>query len=159
MTTYTAWYDKQKGLFTIQNAKGVPVFKQLPVRSGQAGYLNAPWVRSMGAIPTNKEVGSGKLYIHTTPTKDPKGDLNNDGIGLFFPISDSLTRTDIIRGHNALEIRWWIGLHGENRYLGSAGCIVLLWNTNSRKRTVVSLYQWLQNLAKQGVKAIELKVF
>lgn len=159
MTTYKAWYDKKKGLFTIQNDKGIKLFERLFVRSGQAGYLNAPWVRNTGAIPTNKQVAGNKLYIHTTPVKDAKGDFNNDGIGLFFPISDSLTRKDIIRGLNPREERWHIGLHPENKYNGSAGCIVLLWNTVNRKKKVSSLFTWLECLAMKSIKAIELEVF
>lgn len=157
MVTYKAWYDKDKGLFTIQDDKGVPVFKRLPVRSGQRGFLNKPWVRSKGAIPTNKQVAGGKLYLHTTPIKDPKGDFNNNGIGLFFPISDSLDQTLMIRGVNAGELREAIGLHPENRWVGSLGCIVVVW-WRSKKR-IEKLFDWLKSLAKQGVKAIELEVF
>jgi hypothetical protein len=157
MTTYKAWYDKKKGLFTIQDAKGVPVFKRLLVRSGQRGFLNSPWVRQKGAIPTNKQVAGGKLYIHTTSIKDPKGDFNNDGIGLFFPISDSLEQTLQIRGLKDRELREAIGLHPENKWDGSLGCIVLVWWKS--KARIEKLFSWLQELNKQGVKAIELEVF
>ena len=161
------YYDKKKGLLTVQDDAGYPVvfeykgkpfkFKQLPSRSGQAGYLNAPWTRSRGAIPYNEQVKTGELYLHLQPVKDPRGDFNNNGIGLFFPISDSKDQVRTIKGHHSLEVRFDIGLHPENKYAGSAGCIVLLWNTPERKEMVDALFSWLQ-LQSKTVKLIELEV-
>ena len=157
------FYAKKAGQLTVQDDNGIPItfngftFKQLPVRSGQAGYLNAPWTRSRGAIPYNHQVKSGKLYIHLQPVKDPRGDFNNNGIGLFFPISDSTEQTKTIKGFFSREVRFDIGLHPENKYQGSQGCIVLLWDSKVRKETADALMDWLQMQSK-SVKCIELKV-
>lgn len=164
---FKIFYAKKAGQLTVQDHAGVPivfqhkgkshVFKQLPVRSGQAGYLNAPWTRSRGAIPYNHQVKSGKLYIHLRPVEDRRGDFNNDGIGLFFPISDSTEQTKTIKGDDAREVRFDIGLHPENRWVGSAGCIVLVWDTKAKKEVAEALLEWLQ-LQRKAVKCIELKV-
>jgi hypothetical protein len=162
-----AYYDKKKGLLTFQDDAGYPIvfqhkgksykFKQLPVRSGQAGYLNAPWVRSRGAIPYNAQVKTGELYIHLKPVEDPRGDFNNNGIGLFFPISDSVEQRKTIKGYEVREVRFDMGLHPENKWVGSAGCIVLVWNTKERKEAVDALLEWLQ-LQGKLIKFIELEV-
>ena len=161
------FYAKKAGQLTVQDDAGYPIvfvhkgktykFKQLPVRSGQAGYLNAPWTRSVGAIPYNHQVKTNELYIHLQPVKDSRGDFNNDGIGLFFPISDSKDQVRTIKGADAREVRFDIGLHPENRWVGSAGCIVLLWNTPERKEMVEALFAWLK-LQSKTVKLIELEV-
>lgn len=159
----TIFYAKKAGHFTVQDEDGIPIshngftFKQLPARSGQAGYLNAPWTRSRGAIPYNHQVKGGKLYLHLQPVKDPRGDFNNNGIGLFFPISDSTEQTKTIKGFFSREVRFDIGLHPENRWNGSAGCIVLLWDNPQRESTVKALFDWLELQAKTK-KYIELKV-
>jgi hypothetical protein len=161
------FYAKKAGQLTVQDHAGYPitfthnkkshVFKQLPVRSGQAGYINAPWVRRLGAIPYNREVKSGKLYIHLQPVEDPRGDFNNNGIGLFFPISDSTEQTRRIEGEHWSEVRFDIGLHPENKYPGSQGCIVLVWDTKAKKEVVDAFLEWLQ-LQSKAVKCIELEV-
>jgi hypothetical protein len=162
------FYAKEAGHLTLQDHAGYAIsflhnkkthlFKQMPVRSGQAGYLNAPWVNSKGAIPLTSQVGTKKLYLHLAPIVDKDGTFDLNGIGLFFPISDSVERTDIIRGNNSKENRWVIGLHPENKWVGSAGCIVLLWNNKPRKAKVEALFAWLLMQAKAGVKNIELEV-
>ncbi len=164
---FKIFYAKKAGQLTVQDHAGYPitfiykkkshVFKQLPVRSGQAGYLNAPWVRSRGAIPYNREVKSGKLYIHLQPVEDPRGDFNNNGIGLFFPISDSTEQTKTIKGDDAREVRFDVGLHPENKWVGSAGCIVLVWDTPAKREVAEALMEWLQ-LQKKNFKYIELEV-
>jgi hypothetical protein len=74
------------------------------------------------------------------------------GIGEFYPIStngDGLT----IVGKDPAQRRYEIGLHEENMWAGSAGCIVIV-NPNDWQ----AIRQELKAIAKTGVDKIKIEV-
>ena len=142
------FYDRRKGsiegVLTVMDATGKKLLDKLPARSGQNGYTETNWVPAKSPIPLWQPQIS--YYLHLSPVQN--GEVfptKASGIGLFFPISTHPSNPDLIeQGKNR---RWHVGLHPENAYPGSAGCIVLLWNTPARKRKVEALFSLL---AEQG---------
>jgi hypothetical protein len=66
----------------------------------------------------------------------------------FFPISSGDNR-NLIMQPGGPGLRENVGLHKENKFDGSVGCIVLLWDTASRSRQVDKLFAFLNNLSKE----------
>lgn len=152
-----AYYDRKKdsieGLFTLI-VNGKEVFKQLPARSGQRFYENTNFVSGKSPIPL---LGKKTEYQLVTKAVDngeviPKG----GGIGRFYPICTDIANPMVIRFPEGS--RFAIGLHPENRWPGSAGCIVLLVNTPQRERAVRDLFLMLDNLHTKGVNNFPLTV-
>ncbi|MCS6267755.1 MAG: hypothetical protein H2174_09345 [Vampirovibrio sp.] len=153
------FYDRRKGsidgfLTVIDATTGKKLLDKLPARSGQNGYTETNWVPAKSPIPLWQP--QVNYYLHLTPIENgevfPK---TASGIGLFFPISTHPHNPDLIeQGKNR---RWHMGLHPENAYPGSAGCIVLLWNTPVRKAKVKALFTLLQDLGKTQA-VVELTV-
>jgi hypothetical protein len=146
------FYDRRDGtidgFLTVLNTKtGQKLVDKLPARSGQNGYTQTNWVPAKSPIPLWQPQVT--YYLHLNFIADPLGQvfpLSPGGIGLFFPISTHPHNPQLIeQGANR---RWHVGLHPENAYPGSAGCIVLLWDTPSRKRKVEALFQLLLQLGK-----------
>lgn len=150
MRGLTAWYDRVPnsidGFFTLQDATGKKLFDRLPARSGQRGWTNTSWERGKSPIPYSSEI-KGQYHLWLRPVNNGVK-LDDDGIGLFWPISSSPTSRDRIYSKDFRKERHAVGLHGENRWNGSAGCIVLLWDTTPRKEQVLSLYKTLEQAAK-----------
>ena len=153
------FYDRRKGsidgfLTVIDATTGKKLLDKLPARSGQNGYTETNWVPAKSPIPHWQP--KVDYYLHLTPIHN--GDdfpTQTSGIGLFFPISTHQHNPDLIeQGRNR---RWHVGLHPENAYPGSAGCIVLLWNTPVRKAKVKALFTLLKELGKTQ-SVVELTV-
>ena len=143
------FYDRRKGsiegFLTVIDATGKKLLDKLPARSGQNGYTETNWVPAKSPIPLWQP--QVDYYLHLNPIQNgevfPK---KASGIGLFFPISTHPHNPHLIeQGHNR---RWHVGLHPENAYPGSAGCIVLLWDTPVRKEKVETLFRLLMELRK-----------
>lgn len=145
-----AYFDREKGHFTL-NVDGVEKFKQLPARSGQRGFENTNWVTGKSPCP------KGKLYLWLHP-KDMGVLPKNKEIGEFYPISSSPDNMNIIQEENGSRKRLYVGLHPENAFAGSAGCVVLLWDTLDKKLKMEALFAFLRGLSKT-IKYIELEVF
>jgi hypothetical protein len=144
------FYDRRKGsiegFLTVLDATGKKLFDKLPARSGQNGYTQTNWVPAKSPIPLWQP--SVDYYLHLTPIHNGSDDFptNASGTGLFFPISTHPHNPDLIeQGNNR---RWHVGLHPENSYPGSAGCLVLLWNTPARNRRVEALFALLLEQGK-----------
>jgi len=144
------FYDRRKGsidgfLTVIDATTGKKLLDKLPARSGQNGYTETNWVPAKSPIPLWQP--QVNYYLHLTPIENGTVfPTTASGIGLFFPISTHPYNPDLIeQGNNR---RWHVGLHPENAYPGSAGCIVLLWNTPVRKAKVQALFALLQDLGK-----------
>ena len=149
----TAYFDRDKsgidGFFTLQqviDGKATKLFERLPARSGQRGFTHIEWVRGKSAIP----FGPFRLW---TDSIKPEKKASFDGIGEFFPISNGDNKR-LIQGTGTAQ-RWDIGLHRENQYPGSAGCIVLLDNRPDLDDKVTRLFAFLRS---QEVPYIELNV-
>lgn len=156
-----AYFDRNpqnvEGFFTLVEIEGLevkPLFQRLPARSGQAGYTKTDWVRGKSPIPY------GKHLLWLSPLDTGKfADYN--GIGEFYPISNREGSKRMIwtekPSSSFLGVRQDIGLHPENKYPGSAGCIVLLVDTPERKQRVTDLFNYLREQGKSQ-KKIALEV-
>lgn len=153
---YTLYVDRKlgaiNGVLTLQRViDGVPykIFDKLPIASGRNGFVNSKdqdFIRSKGAIPF------GDHWISTK--KEP---LWMEPKGTPFYVISSKPNERVIYGPNG-KTRHDIGLHLENNYAGSAGCVVLLHNTPERKRMAYLLFDELDRLNAQGIKFIRVKV-
>lgn len=147
----TAWYNRQPGtvdgFFTLQN-NDRQLFTRMPARSGQRGFTDTSWERGKSPIP----YGVHTLFL----TPSSIGQLpTGAGIGEFYPIGGAINPR-VIQGGVA-QRRWDIGLHPENAYPGSAGCIVLRWDTPAWRIQVERLFIFLRKLAKTQ-KTMRLEV-
>lgn len=142
------------GILTVQaayNGKPFKRFEQIPVRSGQQSHADLEWIRGKSPIPF------GDWFLHLASYKPDQWPGDSDNIGEFFPISSSPIQTQIIyKGHLKREA---IGLHPENNFKGSAGCIVALHDTPEYKASVSGLFQYLRTLRQGGYEHLALKVF
>lgn len=149
---FKAYFDRKldsiNGLFTIQaEHTGIKLFTRLPARSGQEGYSITSWVRGKSPIPYSNDLGNTELKIHLKCPKQLQHWPSGGEVGEFWPISNSEQDTSTIQGISRDFIRKDIGLHPENQYKGSAGCIVLLWDTPERKASLIKLHNFLMALA------------
>lgn len=144
------------GQFTIQKVEnGIvkPIFKRIHVRSGQAGFTKTHWVRKKSPIPAGLE-----YWIHLQPVGEGTH-AGATGIGEFWPISNSRTNVQHIiePGPKPVGVpineRWDIGLHEENKWDGSAGCIVIV-----KENEAHEIFEYLDQLRKTE-KLLPLKVF
>jgi hypothetical protein len=138
---YRAFFDRQpgtiEGFFTIQDEHGKPVFKRLQARSGQNGHTNTDWVRGKSPIP----YGNHYLWIGYPVGVGTRA--GKTGIGEFYPISNMAGDRDLIQGPAPQILRRSIGLHAENAYRGSAGCIVLV----DVEQAYAEVFPWLRKIA------------
>ena len=125
--SYTAFFDRDTttvdGWFTIQefNRKTGRVTKlinRVAARSGQAGYTDTDWVTGQSPIPR------GTHTLYTAPLNKGQ-DAGATGIGEFYPIDNCGDRTSIWTANRRFR-RLNIGLHEENKWRGSAGCVVIV---------------------------------
>lgn len=144
---YKAFYDRRPdtvdGYFTIQDEHRNPVFKRLLARSGQMRAVGTNWMRGQSPIPFSKDVAGEKHYLWLN-SLHPHSKAGAYGIGEFFPISSSLKDKDLIQGPRPDLIRRSIGLHAENKYPGSAGCIVIV----DTDKAYNEVFPFLRDLAK-----------
>ena len=165
----TCYYDRNpeniEGLFTIRTIdkvsnKVVKEITKLSARSGQRGETKSSWKRGSSPIPWTQE--SKVTYIQSFINEFPKEywlwlrDVKQKGqwagktgIGEFRAISTSKTDPGtIVSPTKPHLVRKYVGLHPENNYFGSLGCIVLLSDTEEQKNRVLALRQYLEELAK-----------
>lgn len=140
---YRAFYDRQpgqiEGHFTILDEAGKPVFKHLQARSGQRGFENTDWTRGKSPIPM------GKHYLWCRYPVNVGTRAGRTGIGEFFPISNVAGDRGLIQSVDKQSHRRDIGLHAENAYQGSAGCIVLV----DVERAYAEVFPWLRKIGKE----------
>ncbi len=99
----------------IEPGKVEVIFKQVPIRSGQRGHTQTDWTRGKSPIP----YGNHWLITKPKPLQmEPRGTR-------FFSICTDLADQRLILGPEG-KVRWDIGLHRENNFPGSAGCVVIV---------------------------------
>lgn len=123
---YRAFFDRNVnhilGRFSIRDRRGDYVVEKVYVRSGQVGHTRTDWARGKSPIPF------GSYNLHTVPNN--RGQVAGvSGIGEFFPIDNQGDRYTI-KGQHRGQKRLEIGLHEENSYAGSAGCIVVVYHSD-----------------------------
>jgi hypothetical protein len=152
-----AFYDRRKdsieGLFTLI-VNGKTVFKQLAARSGQNGSQSTNFVSGKSPIPL---IGKETEYVISTQAISNGATIPTGGqIGRFYPICTSLkNRMRIVFPQGE---RFAIGLHPENAFKGSLGCIVLVVETAKQVKEVLALFRMLDNFYKKGIEGIRLTV-
>lgn len=163
---YTLWYGRNRasinGVLTLNGHDGKgnthEVLTRYPARSGQKQALLVDYSRGKSAIPY---FGKGRnppasYWLWTNANLKTFLPTTKAGIGRFYPIStsESNPRKSIIFGMN----RWDLGLHPDNAYPGSAGCIVGDVDTDEEKEAIAILFNFLDKLYSQGIFKLALKV-
>ncbi len=154
--THTMYFDRRfgtiEGALTLQmvteNKTILPLFKRLPARSGQSGHTASDndWERGKGAIP----MGS-----HWLSTK--RESLQLSPLGTPFYVISTVQGQRTIDGPNK-QYRGNCGLHLENMWPGSAGCIALVCDRKPLMEKAVQLFNTLDYLNLTGVEYIRLVV-
>lgn len=150
----TAYYDRKSstdnnGFFTVKQTSGGNVLKEftrLPARSGQWGFQDS-WTRAKSPIPFSDEI-TGEYKIWLNGQSQWLQWAFGGGIGEFWRISNHNDRTSII-GKESGQYRSAIGVHPENEYPGSAGCIVLVNDTREQEGEIIRLRNWLLECRKK----------
>ncbi len=116
--------DKQGNILEKETIRGIPC------RSGARSFSEKIDIAGKTPIPV------GKHYIWTQPEVImQKNDFVAEGreIGEFFPIGTQTNR-HIIPARGIYKIsRFHVGLHPENAFPGSAGCIVVVGTENFKR--------------------------
>lgn len=110
--------DSIEGFFTIQDELGNKLVDRVPARSGQAGHTRTSWKIAKSPIPF------GKFNLHLKPNNQGQK-AGAKGIGEFYPIDNQGDRMTILSPAGSRK-RTEIGLHEENIFKGSSGCIVIV---------------------------------
>jgi len=162
LTITTAYYDRKKindinGFFTLQivNSKNFNIikrFEKLPARSGQYGFTDS-WTRGNSPIPYSKECVED-LYIWLDWQLQSNEWSGKKGIGEFWFVGTGEDRFKII-GKNG-KSRRNIGVHPENSFVGSLGCIVLLNETEKQKQKILKMREHLKKIRENKIKLIVL---
>lgn len=123
-----------EGVLTIQKSENGQVVEkpinQILTRSGHPDFFNREWVRAKSPCPR------GLFRLWLTPTN--KGiAAGQTGIGEFYPMSSDDSRFNINENEcgpmpvgATIRRRSQIGLHEENKWRGSAGCLVVVKHTD-----------------------------
>jgi len=144
------------GALTLQrviDGKPAKLFERLPFASGQYPYTDGgdeDWVTGKGPIPFTSP---GENYWLST-RKEP---LQMEPVGTPFYCFSSKKGERVIYGPNGKQ-RADAGLHLENRFPGSAGCVVLMHDTPERERLAWLLFAELDRLHKAGINHIKTVV-
>jgi hypothetical protein len=150
---YTIYFDKSlksvDGVLTMQatevvdgKTKVYTLFKRIPVKSGQQGFEGTNWVRGKSPIPFGKH----KLSTKSVPLQmEPKGTP-------FFPIYSHSKDKNTIWSDDKKYKREAIGLHFDNQFPSSIGCVV------SEPKLFKDLFDYLRNLNQKGVEEVEFVV-
>jgi hypothetical protein len=160
---YRLFYDRQKGtiegFLTLQvtdqqTDKTTKILDKIPARSGQAALADTSWERGKSPIPFNSQVQGKELWVHLTPIKQEGTILApSKGIGEAWPVSTSLSEKDTIWHANGKQKRTLIRIHDENNNRGSAGCIVIVHDSD-----YMDLHAALHELKNEGLRVIPLTV-
>lgn len=167
--TTTCYYDRKpnsiEGIFTVKTVdsktnKIIKEITRIPARSGQSSESNSSWIRGKSPIPWTQESKEAsiqksildfpkELWIWLRNIKQFGEWAGKNGIGEFRNISSNKTDPTTIQSpNNPKLIRKDIGLHPENGFKGSAGCIVLIADTEEQKQRILVLRQYLEELGK-----------
>ena len=147
MLKHRLFYDRDldsiEGRLTLlrieDSGKVTPVFKRLRARSGQWGYTGTSWTRGKSPVP----FGEHKLATNAeTLWMEPVGTP-------FFRIGS--TTQDLSTIKQGVNVRKHIGLHMENQYAGSAGCIVIVRPTDANQ-----LFSYLEGLSEAHIDCVVL---
>lgn len=141
------FFDRRNQRLSII-ADGEYIVKRHPARSGQPdkpgmAYQSTSWISGKSPIPYTDELGGGRYYLWTTPLRN-RGQFDNKGIGWFYPISSSPNNSKLIQ--SGVKMRQSIGLHPENMWKGSEGCVVLLWHTPKLKAQAAKIMSFIESL-------------
>lgn len=123
-------------------------------RTGQRNFFakGYDFLRAKGGCPEQN------LYLWIDPKFiQQNGQLLAKGkeIGQFYPISSSETNRREIRNPQDLsQVRFDVGLHPENAFEGSAGCLVVV-----RQSDFKTIDTWLDSAFKDGADLLPLNVF
>lgn len=162
---HTAYFDRSKGLFTLQSFNSdteemQTQFTRLPALSGQKDYQNTSWSTGKSPIPLSSEVKEDyRLWLDNQYQENiwPWQDKNK--IGEFWHISTGDDKR-FIYSKDGAKVRNAIGLHVDNEYPGSAGCIVLVANTETQKLNILLLREYLKAIQKfENLPFIKLVIF
>jgi hypothetical protein len=169
---YVDRFDGAKGhtgVMSIRDSDGRWVFEKLRFRTGLAGYGSTDWIVGKSPIPTLEASGRRVYYVHLQHVNK-----NNEaspisrkpnGIGWFWPISSSPTDPWTISDTDSSGKRTFIGIHAENAFDGTNGCVGLRHdgkgdgrNLAEERAAVIGVNAWLDEMRSQGVKTIEMWV-
>jgi hypothetical protein len=126
----------------------------IAARTGQPKFYakGYDYLRAKGGCP------EGNLYLWINPKYiQQNGDLVAEGreIGQFYPISSSeFNHREIRNPEDPSQVRWDIGLHPDNAFRGSAGCVVIV-----RQSDFKAVDAWLDAAFKDGVEKVPFTVF
>lgn len=143
----TAYYKRPTqgidGVFTIQDNQGNKLIDRVKARSGQKGHAHTSWTRGKSPIPF------GMHSMSLVPYN--RGQVaGRTGIGQFYPIGNDGGHYRIVEGK---RIRTAIGLHEENMWDGSAGCVVIVQHKDWQ-----DVIKVLDKLYADGMDAIRFRV-
>ena len=147
---YTIFVDRDKasvdGFMSVLDLKGNKIFDRLPIRSGQAGYTKTSWESGKSPIPYSSELPKPlRVSLQSRPFQE--GEIPTAGkIGEFWPVYNVEGNTTLIQGSGKSQKRLSIGIHPENAYKGSAGCVVILHRSFEERRKMIALSKWAKNL-------------
>jgi hypothetical protein len=155
MSEYVLYVKRTKGALygvaTLKDPNGDDIVTRLPIASGQLGYLSGgqnDWVKGKSPTP----IGDWFLSTKRVPLQmEPVGTA-------FYSIGDSPGSTTITSPDGRV-VREDIGLHLENRYPGTIGCVALLHDTPERVVGSSRLFRALDDIYKKGITSIRVRVF
>lgn len=145
---YTIWFKRNParvdGQLTINGNDGKMIFTRLHARSGQEGWTKTSWTSSKSPIPYSKEIkGDLRLWLHPRQKDQWAGAT---GIGEFWPISSQDSDDVFIWSLDGKKFRKVIGGHPDNKWKGSAGCVVLAVETPELKKIAEDVSKFLESL-------------
>lgn len=145
---FTIWFkrfpNRVDGQLTINSTKGENIFTRLHARSGQEGWTKTNWTSSKSPIPYSKDV-KGDLRLWLRPRQKDQW-AGATGIGEFWPISSQDGDDIFIWSLDGKQSRKVIGGHPENKFKGSAGCVVLVCDTPATKKIAEEVSKFLEDL-------------
>lgn len=106
--------------------------RNIKIRTGinRPYFLKRDWYRGKSGCP----IGTHLLWTKRNYIKQYH-DLDATGreVGRFYPISNNIEDHRVIRADYGTQYRLDIGIHDENDFPGSAGCIVVINNKDFRE--------------------------
>ena len=143
--TIIAEFDRKQdnvyGTFSIYelSPKGEKkfIFKDLPASSGQRAFTQTDWVAGKSPTPYGEHYLMLKQEVLQM---EPKGTP-------FFRICTDPSFPRLLKSSSG-KIRQDVGLHLENQYPGTAGCVALLCNDAGRKKLAYEVFDYLKTLGK-----------
>ena len=151
---------KQKLLILREDGKNKFELKAL---SGQREYQETSWHSGKSPIPSNIDVEDETLYVWLKNPNQPgqKPDpRTGTGIGEFYYVSSRLSDKTRIWKYNYTAQRQFIGIHPDNKYPGSAGCIVLQHLKPEDEKKMIEFRNYIKNqlVLRQNIDILNLTV-